>query len=422
MYYFYYFPIGTEGRLKRVPVVTMGLIGLLLLVHYLLYYFKPTVHWFHVLVLSVDAPTLVQAFTACFVHGGLFHLVGNLLYLGTFGPALEDRVGRGAFLGFFLVAGLVSMLVQVEICRGFPPEGRPSYILGASGSIAGILGLFITRCWFLKVRVAHATFAYFQGIAKGGVTAIPAWIAIAAWSLLQGIYSLVSLDTGSGGVAYWAHISGLLLGVALGLALGMGSRSRREGLLIGARRYLDSGAWFAALGEFETYREKYGEHPEAEAGAARCLRLSGRRGQAGEAYHRAVELLAAEERWGEVVGVVEEATRMNGDLRFPPDILAGAARALLEADDIVRSADFLERAGRTDSDAARGAELLEQAAHMIRMYLGDLERAAVVYTQAADLVSAASQGRADEIERLRDQSRSCRKVFAKRLRLARQGA
>jgi membrane associated rhomboid family serine protease len=424
MYYFYYFPLGTETRLKRVPVVTAGLAATLVVVHYLLYYFEPTVHLYPSLVLSVHRPSLLQAFTACFVHGGLFHLVGNLLYLVTFGPALEDRIGRWSFLGFYLVAGLVSMLVQVEMLQAFPPERRPVYILGASGAIAGILGMFGVRCWFLRVRVAHATVAYFQGAARGGINLVPAWIALAAWSLLQAVYSLVSLDTESTGIAYWSHTSGLALGLTLGLLFGLGAQARRERRHVSADRYLEAGSWYAALGEYQAAYRLGANPAPAKLGEARCLRLLDRRPQALAAYREAFAILAEAGDVEEAVRTLEEMKRMTPTFRLPSEPVLRLADSLYERGDLVRATDLYEQAGRWDADGGRGAEHLKRAGDIARSFLGDLERAAAAYADAAAILSAhdALAIDADRIARLMAENRACLNVLAKRLRFAERTA
>jgi membrane associated rhomboid family serine protease len=366
----------------------------------------------------VHHPSLVQAFTACFVHGGLFHLLGNLLFLVTFGPALEDRIGRWAFLGFYLLAGLVSMLVQVEILRAFPVASRPVYILGASGAIAGVLGMFGVRCWFLRVRIAHATFAFFQGVTRGGITLVPAWIALAAWSLLQAVYSMVSLDTESTGVAYWAHLSGLALGLVAGLCLGLGGQARRERRLVAAERYMRAGSWYAALGAYQASLRAGGYTARATLGTARCLRLLGRHPQSLEAYREAFAVLVEAGDTERAVRAVEEMQRMTDHFRLAPEPVARLAEVLLERGDILRAADLYEMAGRWEHDARRGADHLQRAGDIARTYLGDLERAAAAYADAADMLSADARADAhpERITRLMAENRACLNVLAKRLR------
>jgi membrane associated rhomboid family serine protease len=424
MYYFFYFPLGTETRLKRTPVATLGLVVLLALVHYLLNYFGPTYAWWDRLVLSADAPTLSQALTACLVHANLLHLGGNLLYLVTFGPALEDRVGRAAFLAVFFLSGLVSMLVEAELTRILHPGQSGVVVLGASGAISGLMGLFAARCWFLRVRVAHATFAYLRGTTRGGVTALPAWVALAAWSGLQAIYAAIALGDPRGDTAYWAHFAGLAMGLGIGAASGLFRRGLWERRLLRAERYLGEANWYAALGEFEAYREGAGERAEGMLGEARCLRLVRRDRDALAAYHSAFALLAERVAWGEAADVAEEMGRLDDAALPDPRVLAQVAQGLESAGELVRAADFYERTGAAERSDASAAEVLERAGDIARRDLGDLDRAARLLDAASERLQAAgSRDGADacRAERLRRLSSECRSVLAHRMRVSTAG-
>ncbi len=415
MYFTYFFPLGTETRLRRVPAVSLGLAGTLVLVHYLLNFYRPTVHLYDVLVLSTAHPTLLQAFTACFVHGGLLHLGGNLLYLLTFGPALEDRIGRGPMMGFYLLAGLVSMLVQVEVLRR-SGTGGDTAVLGASGAISGLLGLFLARCGFLRVRVAHATFAYLQAQARGGVVALPAWVAVLLWALLQGIYALVTLGNPASGTAYWAHLSGLGFGLGVGLLGGQAARAGVERRVVRGQRYLERGEWFAALGEFQSCGGD--PPPGALLGQARSYRLLGRRAEALAAYRAGIGRLVEEESWEEVAAADEEAARVDPVAVPDPAAALAAAEALEERGDLSRAADLYQRAGSAHPDPAAGAESLSRAAEIARLHLGDLERASGLFEAAAERLAGSLGGAHPQADRLRHRGRECRTVLAHRLRTA----
>mgnify|MGYP001052315201 FL=1 len=420
MYYFYYFPLGTETTLRRPPAVTLGLASGLALVHYLLNYFAPTVHLWDLLVLSTDEPTLLQAFTACFVHADLLHLAGNLLYLATFGPALEDRVGRPLFLGIYLLSGLVSMLVEAEIAGFLHPEQQGVVVLGASGAIAGLMGLFAARCWFLRVRVAHATFAFLRGTARGGVASIPAWAALLVWTGLQAVYALVALDDPRGATAYWAHFAGLLLGLGAGVAGAQFGRGLGERRLLRAERYLEEANWYAALGEYEAYRERRGEDPQGLLGEARCQRLLKRDREALAAYRAGFALLAARGAWVEAAEVAEEMTRLDAAASPDPRALLRVAQGLESAGELLRAADLYERAGAAEGSGRRAASALERAGDIARRDLGDLERAARLLDSAS--LRLRDGGRPDgervrHAERLQRLSAECRSVLARRTRL-----
>jgi len=154
-------------------------------------------------------PRFLTPLTAMFVHGGLLHLAGNMLYLWIFGNNVEDALGHGRFLFFYLVSGLAASAVHILV---YPASTIP--IIGASGAIAGVLGAY-----FLMYPHARVTTLVFVFIIIRLVK-IPAGLLLGAWLVLQMI-SAVSNQTG---VAWFAHIGGFLAGMVL-LVIMLGKRS-----------------------------------------------------------------------------------------------------------------------------------------------------------------------------------------------------
>jgi membrane associated rhomboid family serine protease len=154
-------------------------------------------------------PIYLTLLTSMFMHGSWMHIIGNMLYLWIFGDQIEDELGHGKFLLFYLLCGLAAGLAQVFYS---PDSLIPA--LGASGAIAGVLGAYLIRHPTRRVRVM---FAY-------NVLALPAFIVLGGWIVLQ-IISQVSVVGGTGGVAYMAHIGGFIAGVVLIFVLG-GLRAR----------------------------------------------------------------------------------------------------------------------------------------------------------------------------------------------------
>ena len=149
-------------------------------------------------------PIYLTLLTSMFMHGSWMHIIGNMLYLWIFGDQIEDRLGRGKFLLFYLLCGLAAGLAQVL----FQPRSMIP-CLGASGAIAGVLGAYLIRHSSNRVRVLFVN----------RVVALPALVVLGGWILLQ-IISQVSVVGGAGGgVAYMAHIGGFLAGMALILVL-----------------------------------------------------------------------------------------------------------------------------------------------------------------------------------------------------------
>ncbi len=144
---------------------------------------------------------------AMFLHGGWFHVIGNMLYLYIFGDNVEDILGHGRYLAFYLLCGAVSFLAQIFVqSNSMVPN------VGASGAIAGVLGAYILLFPRARVVTLLPIFIFFT------VVEIPAFIFLGIWFLIQffsGAASLGSSSALSGGVAWWAHIGGFLAGMLL---------------------------------------------------------------------------------------------------------------------------------------------------------------------------------------------------------------
>lgn len=151
-------------------------------------------------------------FTCMFLHGGFLHIIGNMLFLWIFGGNVEDRLGSVAYLFFYLFCGLGSGVTQVLFSWG---SHVPS--IGASGAISGVLGAYII--FFPRARILTLV----PLIIIWWTFRIPAFIFIGLWFLIQFLSGLNSLDprleAGPGGVAWWAHVGGFLLGAFIALAL-----------------------------------------------------------------------------------------------------------------------------------------------------------------------------------------------------------
>lgn len=144
--------------------------------------------------------------TSMFLHGGVLHVAGNMLFLWIFGDNLEDELGHTGFALFYLAAGLGAGLVQV---LSSPASAVP--VVGASGAIAGVMGGYLLLFPRAKVDVLFIFIVFFK------VFAIPAWVMLGLWFGLQLLNGFAS-DVSAGGVAYWAHAGGFVIGLALMLA------------------------------------------------------------------------------------------------------------------------------------------------------------------------------------------------------------
>jgi membrane associated rhomboid family serine protease len=156
------------------------------------------------LLAGAPAPWLT-VFTSMFVHGGLFHVGGNMLYLWIFGNNVEDSMGKGRFLVFYLVCGVAAALAQylTDTTSSVP-------MVGASGAVSGALGAYLlmfpgARVWTLVI------FGFFVRFVP-----IPALVVLGFWIVVQVINGAFTFGRGeSGGVAFLAHVGGFVAGMAL---------------------------------------------------------------------------------------------------------------------------------------------------------------------------------------------------------------
>ncbi|MBI5187731.1 MAG: rhomboid family intramembrane serine protease [Nitrospirae bacterium] len=159
----------------------------------------------YILTLKTDQPIhpILTVFSAMFMHGGVFHLAGNMLYLWIFGNNIEDRLGHLRFIVFYIFCGIVSAYAHVltESHSTIP-------MIGASGAVSGILGAYVLL--FPHARVHTLVFlGFFVQVIR-----IPALIVIGFWAIIQLINGLLSKGLGGeGGVAWFAHIGGFLIGL-----------------------------------------------------------------------------------------------------------------------------------------------------------------------------------------------------------------
>jgi len=150
-------------------------------------------------------PTWLTIFTAMFLHGGIAHLGGNMLYLWIFGNNIEDALGHLRFIIFYFLCGCLAAGAQIAVS-----VNSPAPMIGASGAIAGVLGAYYMK--FPHARVRCLVFLFFLVT----VVMLPAGLVLLIWFLLQVWQSLTATSQGvQGGVAVFAHIGGFIAGWAL---------------------------------------------------------------------------------------------------------------------------------------------------------------------------------------------------------------
>jgi membrane associated rhomboid family serine protease len=172
-----------------------------------------------------DTRTWYTPLTSMFMHGGWFHLLGNMWFLWVFGNNVEDSMGRVRFVVFYLLCGLAAAFAQI-----LSNPSSPIPMVGASGAIGGVMGAYaflypharVLMLLILGIFVTRATW--------------PAWVVLGYWFVLQILGGLPSLEAEGGGVAFWAHIGGFVAGLVLCILL-------RDPVRVAAHSRTHAGRW-----------------------------------------------------------------------------------------------------------------------------------------------------------------------------------
>ena len=220
-------PLYDDNPVRRAPIVNYLLIGLSIGAflwelgqnqHRVLYAYGmiPAVlfgsahlaPYLHVL------PAWVTVFTSMFLHGGWFHLIGNMLFLWIFGHNVEDELGHSRYLVLYLASGVAAALIQ-----GLSAPHSHVPMIGASGAIAGVLGAYAVLSPRANVHVFVWIVIFFR------IVNVPAWALLGLWFVMQLVSGLEQAN-GRPGVAFWAHTGGFVAGMLLVTQL------RRQGTVL----------------------------------------------------------------------------------------------------------------------------------------------------------------------------------------------
>jgi membrane associated rhomboid family serine protease len=220
-------PLYDDNPVRRAPVVNYLLIGLCIgaffwelgqnqhrvvygygMIPAVLFGRAHLAPYLHVL------PPWVTIFTSMFLHGGWFHLIGNMLFLWIFGHNVEDELGHFRYIVLYSASGVAAALIQ-----GFANPGSHVPMIGASGAIAGVLGAYAVLSPRANVHVFVWIVLFFR------IVNVPAWILLGLWFAMQ-LISGVEQGRNGPGVAFWAHVGGFVAGMILVTQL------RRHGTLL----------------------------------------------------------------------------------------------------------------------------------------------------------------------------------------------
>jgi len=367
VYFLFFFPVGTESRPDHRPVGTVLLLCMLFGTFALRFWRPDLSNGLVWASFRPSDPRLAAAFLSLFLHAGWAHLLGNSLYIWIFGRQMEGRLGFLPLAAVFFGGGLLSCWGQAWLTPADSPY-RDIPLIGASGGVASLLGATLVRFPHRRVRVLWALFAFLGGIAKAGVVHLNAIVACATWFLFQIVQGLAAQEAGGAGVAYGAHATGFLAGIAMALLLQMHRGPSREIHRDRGRRYFERNDWYAALGELTSHLRLVPDDLEARRMRARCLVLLGEGGEAAGEYLR---LFRAARRSGDLI----TAASLYREMRVY------GVGSMLNEHALLRLAFDFQKAGRPGDAAEVYAEILARFPAGEVTDLAAIRRAEILWTE-----------------------------------------
>ncbi len=212
-------PLHDDNPTKTKPYVTIGIIALCVVAFLWQFSLDERAAFAAVVGLGVIPAVLVEGrqlppelvmvpawltlVTSMFLHGGWMHLIGNMLYLWIFGNNIEDSMGHGRFVAFYVVCGFAA-----AFAHALQDPGSTVPMIGASGAISGVLGAYLLLYPRARVMVLVFLWIYVR------IFHLPAMAVLGFWFALQFLNAAVA-ESGGGGVAWWAHVGGFVAGMAL---------------------------------------------------------------------------------------------------------------------------------------------------------------------------------------------------------------
>jgi membrane associated rhomboid family serine protease len=384
MFLFYYLPIGTEVKLRRVPWITLTLI-LLNTVSFLVFKYDPK-GWVLVSAwgLVPNDPSLVNAVMANFLHASWMHLAGNMLYLWLFGSAVEDRIGPVWMLLAYLLGGALSLMAQASFVLAATPQHQAIAILGASGAVSALTGLFLVRFYYVRVRVGIPTMILLGGLRRGSQVYLPALAVVAIWSAIQLVSGTLALIQNQGGTAYAAHVAGLALGLAAGYATGLHHGAKAEKMRLHADRYFRESRWYEAQEAFGRYLAVAPVDVTARLQLGRAHMLTHQESAAAREYARVIHYAASQGLDRALRDAYLEMRRLLPLHGLPLSLQRRVAQVLETAGHFYEAAEAWERFGRLEHMEDKAVPALFHAARLSQTRLGDVDRAAGLFQAVLD--------------------------------------
>lgn len=371
-------PLGTSRPRWRVPYATYGLI-------------LANAAVFAVQLTGEDAlpkgfipaqPSLFAWFISMFMHAGFTHIIGNMVFLWLFGTIAEDVLGPGLFLLFYFGGSLGATLLDVLISASSSPGALDLPRLGASGAIAGIMGLSAICFLKTKIRVWYFFWWFMFLVPRIGQFEVTAPVALGVWIGWEVIQGMVQAVSGTiGGVGHWAHIGGFVFGMGGAVVMGLHKRIPRMDLISGRVPVHSTTDAYEQAGALQKMVMDSPEDAEAWAALARDYEMTGRLDRAKEAHANALSRFLAQRNSAGAAGAYSALNSYGIVPQLTPDQQFSLARAL---DDGGRAGDafgLFRAVANHHPDQQIAETALVRAAEIARTPLNDTQLAADCYRQ-----------------------------------------
>lgn len=302
---FFFLPYRVNRRFKKIPVVTIGLIVTNVLVYFLTASNIQNVAKGYGFIPNVDG--IYTWFTGMFLHADLFsHLGWNMYFLWLFGSSLEDAIGWRKYSILYLASGLVSSLAHAGIIAIFLPELHSMPLIGASGAVAGVMGVFAVR--FYKNEISIAYFMWILVFVRWGVFELTSVAGLSLWFARELFSGLIQLGGLPSAVANWAHIGGFAFGAVIAYVFGFVKEADTEYLTDEATTYARAGIHDVASATYDKLLQTNPDNPEIYLEKARSGIFANdvNREQAALDFRKAIELFIRGGRKEEALNAYRE--------------------------------------------------------------------------------------------------------------------
>lgn len=276
--------------------------------------------------------------TYAFLHDNVFHLSVNMLFLWVFGGSVEDAIQWKRFLAFYLGAAVVTGMMEVGITYLIPSADRTTPIIGASGAVSAVVGVFAVRFYRSRIR--------FIGL-KVRVPAVVLLALAMLGEMTAILYQLTRPEHGAQIIAHWAHIAGFLLGMLWAQATRLIQAGKHEYLAADAAIEMERGSPLAAARRWEQILLAQPNNLYARAELGRAWALVGDLEQSWQHYRHAIIGMLQRGNRAEAAARYREALDAGVDAVLPPAEQLAVANALEESGDPARALAAFERLLRT---------------------------------------------------------------------------